>query len=62
MNTPDLSSKPGAELREEDVAKLACALKSLAVYDALAHEHADDPEELREIVAGGLEVVNRLFN
>lgn len=54
--------REGAKLDVEEVAKIACALKTLAVYTSMACEHEDDPEELKEIVEKGLDAINRLFN
>ncbi len=54
--------KPDVTLQPDEVAKIACALKSLAVYTALACEHDDDPEELHDLVGEGLEAIDRLFD
>ena len=37
-------------------------MKSLAVYTALACDHDDDPEELKEIVDQGLDAIDRIFD
>ena len=58
----EMRLKPGVEPAEEDLAKIACALKSLAVYTALACEHDDDPEELEQLVDQGLDAIDRLFD
>ena len=54
--------KAGVTLEAEEVAKIACALKSLAIYTALACEHEDDPEELKEVVDEGIAAMNKLFD
>ena len=46
----------------EEVAKIACGLKSLAIYTALACENEDNPKELQEVVDAGVEAMNRLFD
>jgi hypothetical protein len=53
--------KAGVKLEAEDVAKIACALKSLAIYTALACENEDNPEELREVVDEGLAAIDKIF-
>jgi hypothetical protein len=54
--------KEGAELNIDDVAKIACALKSLAVYTAMACDEDDNPEDLKQIVEEGLETIDKLFD
>lgn len=54
--------KEGIDLDVDEVAKIACALKSLAVYDAMACAEDDNPEELKQIVEQGLEAIDRLFD
>jgi hypothetical protein len=61
MSDVEIKLKEGAELNVEDVARIACALKSLAVYTSLACEEEDSPDELREIVDRGLQSINKLF-
>ncbi len=46
----------------EEVAKIACALKSLALYTAMACENEDDPKELRDVVDEGMAAMNKLFD
>lgn len=53
--------KEGVTLEAEDVAKIACALKSLAIYTSLASENKDNPEELKEVVDEGLDAMNKIF-
>ncbi|MCK5394779.1 MAG: hypothetical protein KAJ32_02245 [Gammaproteobacteria bacterium] len=57
--------KEGVKLDDEtaeEVAKIACALKSLAIYTALACENEDNPKELQEVVDAGVDAMNRLFD
>lgn len=44
-----------------EVAKIACALKSLSIYTSLAMESDDAPEDLQAIVDEGLEAMARIF-
>jgi len=53
--------KEGAELNIEDVAKIACALKSLSAYTTLACAEQDSPEDLEEIVNEGMDSIENLF-
>lgn len=53
--------KDGAEITTDDVAKIACALKSLSVYTAVACEEDENPKELEETVREGLAVIERIF-
>jgi hypothetical protein len=46
----------------EEVAKIACALKSLAIYTAMACESEDDPKELRNVVDEGMAAMDKLFD
>lgn len=54
--------KAGATLDIEEVAKIACALKSLSVYTSLACDEESNPDELKEIVETGLAAMERLFD
>jgi hypothetical protein len=54
--------KEGVTLEADEVAKIACALKSLAIYTALACENEDDPEELKEVVDEGITAMNKIFD
>ncbi len=45
----------------DDVAKIACALKSLSAYTTLAMEREDCPEDLQQLVDDGLEAMGRIF-
>lgn len=62
MPDVEIKLKEGAALNLEDVAKIACALRSLAVYTSMACEQGDSPEELRELVDQGLDSINNLFD
>ncbi len=56
--------QPGVNLTPEvvdDVAKIACALKSLSAYTTLAMEREDCPEDLQHLVDDGLEAMARIF-
>lgn len=44
-----------------EVAKIACALKSLSAYTSLAMESEDASEDLQVIVDEGLEAMARIF-
>lgn len=45
----------------DDVAKVACALKSLSAYTTFAMEREDCPEDLQKIVQDGLDAMARIF-
>lgn len=45
----------------EEVAKIACALKSLSAYTTFVLEREDCPDDLQKIVDDGLEAMSRLF-
>lgn len=56
--------QPGVNLTPEvtdEVAKIACALKSLSAYTTLAMEREDCPEDLQQLVDDGLEAMARIF-
>jgi hypothetical protein len=44
-----------------EVAKIACALKSLAVFTTLVIEQGDCPEDLQVMVDEGLAAIDKLF-
>jgi hypothetical protein len=44
-----------------EVAKIACALKSLSAYTTFAMEREDCPEELQKLVDEGLEAMAKIF-
>lgn len=62
MSEENWQLKEGAELNLEDVAKIACALKSLSAYTTLACAEEESPDELEKIVDEGLESINNLFD
>ena len=44
-----------------EVAKIACALKSLSAYAILMLEQEDNSDELQQMVQSGLDAMNRIF-
>jgi len=61
---PAWELQPGIKLPADtanDVAKIACALKSLSAYTTLVLEQEDNPDELQQMVQEGLEAINRIF-
>ncbi len=54
--------RDGAELNVDDVAKIACALKSLSAYTTLACAEEDSPEDLDEIVNEGMDAIEKIFD
>ena len=57
----DWKLKEGVEINIEDVAKIACALKSLAAYTTLACAEEDSPEDLEVIVDEGMDAIEKIF-
>ena len=56
--------QPGVNISPEladEVAKVACALKSLSAYTTFAMEQEDCPEDLKQIVDEGLEAMAKIF-
>jgi hypothetical protein len=56
--------QPGVKMSADtanEVARIACALKSLSAYTALLLAQEDDSEELQQMVQDGLEAMNRIF-
>jgi hypothetical protein len=56
--------QPGVQLSPDvadDVAKVACALKSLSAYTTFVIERDDCPDDLQKIVADGLDAMSRIF-
>ncbi len=56
--------KPGVQMTPEaaaEVAKIACALKSLSVYAALVIEREDCPADLQQIVDDGVKAIGNIF-
>jgi len=65
MTTKMWSLKEGVNIdadEAEQVAKIACALKSLAIYTAMACDNDDNPAELREVVDEGMAAMDKLFD
>ncbi len=61
MSKEDWKLREGVELDAEDVAKIACALKSLAAYTTLVCAEDDSPEDLQEIVDEGMQAIDKIF-
>lgn len=61
MNDKMWKLKEGVTLEAKNVAKIACALKSSAIYTALACENEDNPEELKEVVDVGMATMDEIF-
>lgn len=55
---PDVQMSPETA---EEVAKIACALKSLSAYATLAVEREDCPEDLQQIVDEGVAAIGKIF-
>lgn len=56
--------QPGVNISPEladEVAKVACALKSLSAYTTFAMEREDCPEDLQKIVDEGLDAMAKIF-
>jgi hypothetical protein len=56
--------QPGVNISPElgdEVAKVACALKSLSAYTTFAMEREDCPEDLQQIVEEGLDAMAKIF-
>ena len=62
MSESPWKQKEGVELDIEDVAKIACALKSLSAYTTLACAEQDSPSDLEEIVNEGLDAIEKIFD
>jgi hypothetical protein len=45
----------------EEVAKIACALKSLSIFSSLVMEQDDCPADLQETVDEGVAAINKIF-
>ncbi len=61
MTDANWKLKDGAELNVDDVAKIACALKSLSAYTTLVCAEEDSPEDLEQIVKEGMEAMEKIF-
>ncbi len=56
--------QPGVNIAPDtaaEVAKIACALKSLSVYAGLVIEREDCPEDLQQIVDDGVKAIGKIF-
>ena len=62
MSDENWKLKEGAELNIDDVAKIACALKSLSAYTTLACADEESPDDLEVIVDEGLDAISNLFD
>lgn len=61
MTDTNWKLKEGVELDVEDVAKIACALKSLSAYTTLVCTEEDSPEDLEQIVQEGMDAMEKIF-
>lgn len=64
MSEPIWKLQDGVSMNQEtaqEVAKIACALKSLSAYVTLSREAEDAPEELQQIVDEGLDAMKKIF-
>lgn len=56
--------QPGVNIAPDtaaEVAKIACALKSLSVYAGLVIEREDCPADLQQIVDDGVKAISKIF-
>lgn len=56
--------QPGIQMNDEttaQVAKIACALKSLSIYASLVIEREDCPEDLQQLVDAGVAAIGKVF-
>jgi hypothetical protein len=61
MNDQLWKVKEGVTIEAEDVARIACALKSLSVYTSMACDSDDNPEELQHLVDEGMAAIEKIF-
>lgn len=64
MSDPNWQLQPGVKMTTAtaaDVAKIACALKSLSVYASLVIEREDCPEDLQQTVDEGVAAIGKIF-
>jgi hypothetical protein len=64
MKEKNWQLKPGVQLAPdtaEQVARIACALKSLSAYSSLVIEREDCPEDLQQIVDEGVKAIDKIF-
>ena len=60
----DWRLQPGIKIDDEtagEMAKIALALKSLALYAALVIDQEDCPEDLKQVVDEGVAAIDRIF-
>lgn len=56
--------QPGVKMDDqtaEQVAKIACALKSLSIYAGLVIEREDCPDDLQQLVDEGVAAIGKVF-
>ncbi len=56
--------QPGVKMTPDtaaEVAKIACALKSLSVYAGLVIEREDCPSDLQQLVDDGVKAIGKIF-
>lgn len=61
---PNWQLQPGIKIAPEtaaEVAKIACALKTLSVYAGLVIEREDCPADLQKIVDEGVDAIGKIF-
>ncbi len=64
MTEKNWQLQPGVNIAPEtaaEIAKIACALKSLSAYASLAMEREDCPEDLQQIVDDGVNAIGKIF-
>lgn len=60
----DWQLQPGVKIDDktaEEIAKIACALKSLSLYASLVLEQDDCPADLQQVVDEGVAAINKIF-
>jgi len=56
--------QPGIKIDDraaEEIAKIACALKSLSIYTSLVLEEEDCPADLQQVVDEGVAAIGKIF-
>lgn len=64
MSQKQWQLQPGIKMDDstaEEVAKIACALKSLSIYASLVIEREDCPEDLQALVDEGVTAIGKVF-
>lgn len=64
MTTKDWKLQPGIKIDDKtagEMAKIALALKSLALYTTLVMDREDCPEDLQQVVDEGVAAIDRVF-